>query len=344
MMKRLCFLLVIVSLALNASAQLMKFQVEIPQTPQIKISDSIQSFTILNRSLTPEFQNFNKDSLQISFYKQNFAVNKILLDSIVSDSIIKTLGEILYNSDRFDIVIPLERNITRLLPFTQTPEPLSWDYVESICNQFNTDALIVLENVAMRTVTNYQAQWEFIDFDYKRSHYASIDFYSRAHWRIYDPKTKQILVDYKMNEDTISWDSNEINLKTTFTNLPSIKEAATQTGIKIAQDFGEKIAPNWVEESRYYYVLSDSAIDESIRLAAKGDWNGALQNWLIFSKTGNSIKRSKILLNLALAYEMTGDLSSAINTVIESQKIYYREITNLYLKTLLKRNLLATKK
>lgn len=342
-MKRLYFFLVIVSLALNVSAQLMKFQVEIPQTPQIKISDSIQSFTILNHSLTPEFQNFNKDSLQLSFYKQNFTANKILLDSIVSDSIIKTLGEILYNSERFDIVIPVERNISRLLPFNQTPTPLDWDYVESICNQFHTDALIVLENVAMRAVTNYQVQVEFIDFHYKKSHYASIDFYSRAHWRIYDPKKKLILIDYKMNEDTLFWDSKEIYLKTTFEKLPSIKEAAFQTGDKIAQDFGEKISPNWVEESRYYYVVNDSAIDESVRLAAKGDWNGALQNWLKYSETGNSVKRSKIMLNLALAYEMTGDLSTAISTVIESQKIYYREITNLYLKMLLKRNAKTTK-
>jgi hypothetical protein len=337
MMKRLYILLAIVGLTFNASAQLMKFKAEIPQTPRFKISDSIQSFTILNRSLTPEFQNFNEDSLQISFYKQNFSVNKILLDSTASDSTIKTLGDILFNSDRFDIVIPVERNIYRLLPFTQTPEPLSWNYVQSICDQFQTDALIVLENVAMRTVTNYQTQTELIDYSYEKTFYASIDFYSRAHWRIYDPKKKQIIVDYKMNEDTLFWDSYEYDLTRTFSKLPSIKEAATETGIKIAQDFGAIISPNWTEENRYYYVLNDPEIDESVKFAAKGDWNSALQNWLLFTEKGNSVKRSKIMLNIALAYEMTGDLSKAIEMAKESQKIYYREITNLYLKLLLKR-------
>jgi hypothetical protein len=337
MMKRIFFFLAFVILTFNASAQLMKFKAEIPQTPLFKISDSIQSFTILNRSLTPEFINYNNDSLQISFYKQNFAVNKIVLDSLVSDSIIKTLGDILFNSDRFDIVIPVDRNIYRLLPFNQTPEPLSWNYVQSICDQFQTDALIVLENVAMRTVTNFQTQKELIDLSYEKTYYASIDFYSRAHWRIYDPKMKQIIVDYKMNEDTLFWDSYETNLQTTFKKLPSIKEAATQTGVKIAQDFGAIISPNWTEENRYYYVLNDPGIDESVKFAANGDWNSALQNWLKFTEAGNSIKRSKILLNLALAYEMTGDLSSAINMAKESQKIYYREVTNLYLKLLLKR-------
>jgi hypothetical protein len=337
MMKRLYIFLTIVALTFNASAQLMKFKAEIPQTPLFKISDSIQSFTILNRSITPEFQNFNKDSLQISFYKQNFSVNKIILDSIVSDSIIKTLGDILFNSERFDIVIPLERNIYRFLPFNQTPEHLNWNYVQNICDQFQTDALIVLENIAMRTVTNYQSQIELIDFSYEKTHYASIDFYSRAHWKIYDPKNKQIIVDYKMNEDTLFWDSYELDLQTTFKKLPSIKEAAIETGNKIATDFGAIISPKWTEENRYYYVLNEPEIDESVKLAANGDWNSALQNWLNFAEKGNSAKRSKILLNIALAYEMTGDLSSAINVAKEAQKIYYREITNLYLKLLIKR-------
>jgi len=336
-MKQIYTFLAVVFLTFSASAQLKKFKAEIPHTPKFKISDSIQSFTILNRSLSPEFQNFNKDSLQKSFYKQNFSVNKIVLDSLASDTTIMTLGETLFNSDRFDIVIPVEKNIYRLLPFTQTPEPLSWNYVQNICDQFQTDALIVLENVAMRTVTNYQTHTEFIHLNYEKTYYASIDFYSRAHWRIYDPKKKQIIVDYKMNEDTLFWESYEYNLQTTFKNLPSIKEAASETGIKIANDFGALISPKWIEENRYYYVLNEPEIDESVRFAAKGDWSSALQNWQNYADKGNSVKRSKIMLNLALAYEMTGDLSTAIKVAKESQKIYYREITNVYLKLLLKR-------
>jgi len=71
-MRRLYFLFLIFLIGSNASAQLMKFSAQIPRSPKIKISDSIQSFTIMNRSLTPEFVNFNEDSLQTYFYKQNF--------------------------------------------------------------------------------------------------------------------------------------------------------------------------------------------------------------------------------------------------------------------------------
>jgi len=330
---RKLYLLILVSLiVLNSSAQLKKFKVEIPNAPKIKISDSIQSFTILNRSLTPEFSNYNEDTLQIAFYKQNFKVNTNVLDSMASDTTIKALGDILFESERFDVVIPVERNIYRLLPYTKTPEPLTWDYVKSICDQFKTDALIVLENIAFRTVTNYQTQKEYINDGYEKTYFASIDFYSRAHWRIYYPKTKQIVLDYTKNEDTLYWESYEFDLRTTFRKLPSIKAAAAETGIKNALDFSKLIAPNWTEESRYYYVLEDSNIDRSIQFASDGEWEKAYDNWKIFVTKGNSIKVSKIMLNLALASEMNGNIPEAIEWAKLAQTTYYREVTNNYLK------------
>jgi len=338
-MKKLYSLILVILVVLSASAQLKKFKVEIPIAPKYKISDSIQSFTILNRALTPEFSNLNEDSIQISFYKKNFKVNAIVLDSIAADTTIKALGDILFESDRFDVVIPVDRNINRFLPYTKTPEPLTWNYVETICEQFQTDALIVLENIAMRTITNYGTQKELIDYSYEKTFFATIDFYSRAHWRIYYPKTKQILVDYKMTEDTLYWESYELDLKTTFKNLPSIKEAAAETGIKNALDFSKLISPNWSEETRYYYVVEDEEIDKSVQLASDGDWESALKNWEQYVNKGNSIKRSKIMLNLALAYEMSGNVTQAIEWAKQSQNLYYREVTNHYLKQLLKRQL-----
>lgn len=336
-MKNLYLSIIISLIALNCPAQLKKFNVEVPNAPKYKITDSIQSFTILNRSLTPEYSNFEEDSLQIVFYKQNFKVNRLLLDSMASDTTIKALSDILFSTDRFDVVIPVDRNIYRLLPYNKTTEPLTWDYVESICKQFQTDALIVLENLAMKTNTNYETRREYINDVYQKTYFASIDFYSRSHWRIYYPKTKQIILDYKMNEDTLYWESYDVDLRKTFNKLPSIKAAAAETGIKNALDFSKLIAPNWTNETRYYYVLEDTNIDKSIQLATDGDWNGALENWKLYVSKGNSVNRSKIMLNLALASEMTGDLDQAIKWAKDSQNFYYREVTNYYLKQLIKR-------
>lgn len=336
-MKKLYLLLILAILSLGSYAQLKKFTVEVPVPPKLVISDSIQSFLIMNRALSPDFSNFDEDSLQISFYKRNFNVRAVLLDSIVADSTIKALGDMLYESGRYDIVIPVDRNIYRLLPHGETPEPLSWNYVEALCNQFSTDALIVLENIAMRTITSYQSQKEYYGYSYDKTYFASIDFYYRAHWRIYNPKNQQIIVDYVTTKDTLYWDSYDSDLITVFSKLPTIKGACYETGIKAASDLSKIISPKWESETRYYYVISDDSIDKSISLAADGNWEEARKNWYGYINEGNSIKRSKTLFNLGLACEMTGDLPEAIKWLRESNKLYYRDITGYYLKQLIER-------
>jgi tetratricopeptide (TPR) repeat protein len=164
-----------------------------------------------------------------------------------------------------------------------------------------------------------------------------MDFYSMAHWRIYEPSSETILVDVLMNQDTIFWDNYDYDLVELFKALPTVKEATIQTGIKIALDFSDIIAPRWKSDTRYYYVVKNKKVDESVQLAAQGKWDEALDNWLKYADHGNRSTRSKIMLNIALGYEMTGDIEKAIEWAKKSLSVSYREVTNHYIKELLKR-------
>lgn len=342
-MKKFYLTLIVLFVILQGNAQLKKFNVEVPTPAKFKISDSIQSFTILNRSLTSEFNNYHRDSLQVSFYRNNFEDKRIILDSLVSDTIVKALGELLFESQRFDVVIPVDRNIPRKVSFTKTPERIDWAYAQTICETYDTDALIVLENFATQVVTNYETGKDYINGMATKTHYASMDYYYRAHWRIYDPKTQNVIVDFIMNQDTIFWDNFDYKIVDCFKGIPSVKDAGIETGIKIALDFSEIIAPSWKEETRYYYVTKKPMIDKSIELAAQGNWEEALINWEKYSHQGKGATKSKIMLNMALCYEMLGDIDSAISLAKKSQKIYYREVTNHYIKELLKRQIQLNK-
>lgn len=342
-MKKFTVVLFFWLLTVSVPAQLKKFTVEVPVPPSFKLSDSIQSVTLMNRSMTPEFSNIPNDSLQVAFYRKNFDTNYILLDSTVADTTLKVLGDLLFDSFRFDVIIPVDRNLPRAQSYIETPEPLDWVTVNKLCDTYQTDALVVLENIALRVVSNYTRGKELIDFSYYNTHFASMDFYYRAHWRIYDPKVRQVVVDILVNQDTLYWDNFDYTLADLFKGLPSVKEAAIETGIKTAIDFSKIIAPGWIPATRYYYLMKDPAIDLSVKLAADGSWSEALDNWLKYIYTGNSSNRSKIMLNVALAYEMTGELDMAIEWAKQSMQTYYREVTNHYLKELLKRQLSAKK-
>lgn len=320
----------------NAHAQLKKFTAEIPHQPKIRITDSIQSLTLLNRSISPEYLDYNEDSLQIYFLKRKFKSDLIVLDKTISDTLLQIASNLLFESERFDVVIPVDRTIPRKEHFSQTPAPLDWNYVKYVCNTYNTDALLVLENLATRVVTNYTAGKKYDDYENysEKYYYASIDYYYRIHWRLYAPKNEKIIYDVTTSQDTLFWDNEAYSLTSCFSNLPTIKQAGIETAINIAFNLSESIAPKWDEATRYYYVLKDSAIDKSVTYAIEGDWDSALNNWMQYVEEGNKSARSKIMLNIALAYEMTGDIDEAYNWAKKSYKTNFRDVTRYYLKEL----------
>ncbi len=323
-------------IGLMSQAQLQRFKVEIPKDPRFRIADTIRSVTIMNRSVSDEFENFVSDSLQIDFYEANFDTDRVLLDSIAADTSIQVLGDLLFESQRFDIVIPVDRYIPRYLSYKSEPKPLIWEYVESICDLYKTDVLIVLENFAIRTVTSYEKHYESWNLGVMTdTHEAKMDYYYRAHWRMYEPKNKTILVDV-IEQDTLYWSGYEDDVNLLFARLPSVKSALIETGIAAAIDLSKHIAPKWDLETRFYYKLKDKSIDIAINYAAEGNWAEALELWLDFTEKGSRQSRSKVMLNVALAYEMLGDIDNAIKWTRNSKKIYYREVVNHYYKELLK--------
>lgn len=126
-MQKILLFIILLLVCFGSQAQLKKFMIEVPNPPKFKISDSIQSFTIMNRSMNSEFVSYNEKALQLDFYRKNFITNTILLDSTAADTTIKVLGDLLFESLRYDVVIPTDRNIYRLLSFTETPAPLDWE-------------------------------------------------------------------------------------------------------------------------------------------------------------------------------------------------------------------------
>lgn len=315
-------------------SQLKRISAEIPVKPKLVLSDSIQSLTLLNRSLTSEFIRTNPDSLQVGFYRKNFNAKTILLDSLVADTTLRALGELLFESTRYDIVIPLERNLYRQLSYNQTPEPLSWNEVEDICNQYNTDALVVLENCAIGIQTEYSGS---------SLREAKIKNEYRIHWRLYYPKSQIILADV-IHSENFDWSNADYDLYNLFQGLPRVHETAIFTALQASIRFSDLIAPRWEKVRRFYYVVRKPEIDLSEKFIENNDWEGALNNWLKYVDSGPKSRRSKVMLNVGLAYEMLGDTKEAVVWVNKSLRMTYRETTNSYYKSLLKRIVQADKK
>lgn len=297
------------------------------------LPSDIQSLTLMNRSMNNQFENYQEDSLQLYFYRQGFQLSKIVLDSTASDTTIRALAELLFESGRYDVVVPVERNFKRDLTYEILPDTLSNLLVSQICNQYNTDALLVLERFSAKVMTDFSSEKHMdATTGANYSYYASQDLKYNAFFRIYKPGAKTLVKEFELI-DTIYWESADYTQLRLFGKLPSIKQALTNAGIKIALDVDSKLSPTWFAEKRGYFVF-DLKNDKGQQLMNENRVAEAKAFWLEKAQSTNKKIRSRAEYNLALASELDGNIDQAIEWGLKSFYSNYQYQTELYLKKL----------
>ena len=293
----------------------------------------IQSLTIMNRSMSNQFQNYREDSLQRYFYRKGYQLSNIVLDSMAADTTIRALAELMFESGRYDVVIPVERNLKRNFSFEVLPDTLDSGQVSEICTNFNTDALMVLERFYVKTMADFSEQRLMNSGNGPVNSYdATLDLKYSAFFRIYKPGTKTLVKEFEVN-DTIYWESDDYTLERLFGKLPSVKQALISAGIKVALDVDNKLSPTWVSERRGYFLFQKKD-DPGQQFMNKNDYEQAAKYWSEMAQSENKKIRSKAEYNLALINELNGDIDKAIEYGLKSFYSFYRFQTEIYLKKL----------
>jgi len=305
--------------------------IETAKPSQAILPNDIASLVLMNRSVTPEFRNFNKDSLQHYFYSKNFNISSVVLDSVAADTTLKVLGDLLFESGRYDVVIPKDRNFARDLKFFRVPEELDWDEVSRICSEFRADALLVIERYYNKVIT--RLAMHPASMEYQPYYSGSIDSKYDAVVKIYDPSRKEI-VRQLIVADTISWSDSDISVKALFMKLPSVKECLVQTGIQVALDLDSRLSPAWIRDRRGYFLIENDDFPRISKWVEQNDWQSAYDYWLPYAKSGKKSVSSKAQFNLALASEMLGNIDEAIQWANQSYQTSYRGQTEQYLNKL----------
>ena len=288
--------------------------------------------------MNSSFSNLNQDSLENLFIKKKLVLDETMLDSLAADTTMKTIGNALYESGRFDVVIPVHRNLPNInLSHTTKSPSLSLAQVRQICTEFKTDALLSLENFYENVNTSYQIGFERI------TEYGSVKQYSiivqvayHSNWKLYQPGEKLKIASFEVN-DTIFWDRNGNSLQETYEELPTIKDALISGAIENGMALSGNISPGWQEQARNYFITNNAEADRSIVFVNNNNWKEAERTWMKFSTATSSGLRSRIEYNLALAAEMNGDLKTAVQWAEKSLKSKFSKIAEEYIRLLNRR-------
>ena len=241
-------------------SSLRNIEIETASFPEYPISDDIQSLALLNRSMNSQFTNISSDSLEKIFIRQKMVMDTVFKDSIAADTVIHVTARELYNSGRFDVVIPKEYNINRN-DHRIIINPLDINAIQRLCKAYDVDGVLVLEGFDEQINSNY----DYLPLSAGGGFEGTIDLNYKSEWRLYRPDSNKPAIRFQIG-DSIFWKSSNYDLNNLYSQLPRTKEALIGGGIASGIKMANYIAPKWIKRIRYYFMTNNNDIDRAVPL------------------------------------------------------------------------------
>lgn len=287
---------VFVILLSGCGASRINFDVLVPAVKTVPAE--IKSITIINRSL-PE----NVEANRLEGILTGEGLNQ---DTLSTKFVMRGLDESLRGSGRFNVAKATEgyngSGIGTLLP-----EALSWDIVDYLCEKYNSDALIALEAYDSDfLVTGAAVGRDLLDLQARGVVTVNCGF------RMYDPATR-IIFDEFMYKHRMDWGSGGFSIIAAADALINKKRAIEQASLESGILYGRRLSPEWIYASRDYFKRGKGNYDlaEGARMMQLNDWDRAIS---ALERALQSVKRKargRAAHNLAVVYEILGDLPKA---------------------------------
>lgn len=212
---------------------------------------------------------------------------------IAAQIAIDGFADFLRNSDRFEVVRS-NISVKKEGSANSFPEPLSWNEIEAFCKELNVDGIIALEVFN----SDYIIPTSMVIVN--------------AGFRFYDVAQKKI-IDQELFRHEIFWNrqvSTGIQaLERIMDKDRAIKEASYQAGGR----YGQRIVPSWFTIAREYYhkPKRNAHLSMGARMMEVNDWDAAIESLSKAIETGKRKSQGRASHNLAIVYEILGDLEAA---------------------------------
>lgn len=217
------------------------------------------------------------------------------------------------------------------------PTALSWDSVEKICMETNTNALFSLELFDAESKVAYAATPVNINAGIISipaiQNNVGMNTKLKTGWRIYDPSTRTILDEYILGSDLV-FEGSGINPLVVASALAGRKEVVKDAGYKAGEAYASRILPYWIRVTREYFVRGDDNLIIAQRKAQSGNWDGAAALWKSKTTSSNATLAGRACYNMAIFAEINGDLDGAIQWAQKSYENYGVRLALYYVNIL----------
>ncbi len=255
------------------------------------------------------------------------------LDSLGKIGSIAGLTDELLTNDRFNSVTDLSSINFRTSAVLTFPDPLSWQIVQSVCDENDVDAVFALEYYDTDTQIHYNATEETKKaplLSVLLEPNSSIETVVKTGWRIYEPQQQSILDEYVITRSIVSSGS----LASTAIALKTRKDAVTRVSNETGHAYAVRLLPYDISVTRDYYVKGTQNFVMARRKAQNGKWDeaGALWEKEVTNNKGDIAGRA--CYNMAIINEINGNLEEAIKWAEKSYEDYGNKLARDYARVL----------
>lgn len=239
--------------------------------------------------------------------------SRIHADSALFDAC-KSLGKAMADVAYFNDVL-LYHEATRKDAAYYSDQKLTQQQVRSLCNETGAEAVVSFDRLLfeMKKDVSAFAGGYLIGM---------IDVRIVGIVRTYLPQREQPLATVLV-ADSLFWSESADNQPMLDYLLPqpddALRAAAQYVGSKVYANF----VPHWQNESRWYFTGVGAFWKEASAFAAAGKWERAADRWKsIYSLSKAWKTQAKTASNLALSYEMRGNLTTAHEWATKSHTLF----------------------
>jgi hypothetical protein len=188
------------------------------------------------------------------------------------------------------------------------------DTLKFMSQLYNADVVLSLDKIKVndRLADYYDNEGNYF--------YALLEANYETTWSVSYPKlNKSQSYTFK---DTIYWDAESYQRKNALDALPNRYNALIDGALYVGQNMMKKLVPWWDKEDRYFFNINNKVVKQGLDSVYVKNWNAAIENWKNGLAKSNIPTQAKMLHNMAVAYEISGDMPKAIETIKKSLAVY----------------------
>ena len=303
------YTLILLVAGILVSCKTNQLYLNVIEPAPVTLPPYIKTVGIINRSMSTDA------TKPIDVVEKVLTLEGSGLDKEGAEQSIIGLKDELLNNNRFNEIKTLNDIDFRTPRLTVFPVALTWEIVEKICRETNTDALFSLEKFDTDTHIDYSTRKvemkTILGTIPAIEHHADMQTLVKTGWRIYDPAAHEILDEY-IYEESIVFSGTGINPLLAAGALIGRKDAVNKVGNKAGHGYALRIVPYQIRVMRDYYVKGTNNFKIAKRKAQVGKWDEAGELWE--KETDNSKMKiaGRATYNMAIINEINGDLDSAL--------------------------------